>query len=413
MHPLIPHIGTGKAKRAPFQVKAIILAACICNRINDTFIRLAYLYIEISMDTAPLTPMNLQELGWQPAFSQALDKRTEPGLVPARVARQNRHHYVVFAEAGALAAEVSGKMRDAAHTRAAFPAVGDWVAVAARPDEGTATIHAVLPRKSHFSRKVAGVTTEEQVVAANVDTVFLVSGLDHDFNLRRIERYLTLAWNSGALPVIVLNKADLCDDLEGRLVAVEAVAMGIDILPVSAATGEGVDALRAYLAPGQTVAFLGSSGVGKSTLVNRLLGEERMQTTDVREDDSRGRHTTTFRELILLPEGGVMIDTPGMRELQLWADEESLHAAFADIETLAQDCHFRDCAHDTEPGCAVRAALDAGVLDEGRFHSYLKLKRELARLARRQTEAGRYEERQRDKAFGRMVKEIMKHNRKR
>ena len=198
--------------------------------------------------------MNLDDLGWQAAFSRAFDEQAEPGLVPARVARQNRQNYVVFAEAGALSAEVSGAMRETARSRADFPAVGDWVMVAPRLDEGAATIHAVLPRKSHFSRKVAGVTTEEQVVAANVDTVFLISGLDHDFNLRRIERYLTLAWNSGALPIIVLNKADLCDDLEGRLVAVEAVAMGLDILPVSAATGDGVDALRAYLGPGQTVA---------------------------------------------------------------------------------------------------------------------------------------------------------------
>ena len=357
--------------------------------------------------------MNLEDLGWQPFFSRALDDLAAPDLAPARVARQDRQRYLVFGEVGELVAEVSGKMREAAHTRVDFPAVGDWVAMAARPGEGAATIHAVLPRKSHFSRKVAGVTTEEQVVAANVDTVFLVSGLDHDFNLRRIERYVTLAWNSGATPVIVLNKADLCDDLDGRLVATEAVAMGIDILTVSAREDEGVDALRAYLGQGQTVAFLGSSGVGKSTLVNRLLGEDRMQTADVREDDSRGRHTTTFRELILVPGGGVMIDTPGMRELQLWADEESLHAAFADVEDLAAGCRFRDCAHDTEPGCAVREAVETGELDAGRFHSYLKLQRELARLVRRQTEAGRYEERQRDKAFGKLYKEVQKHNRKR
>ncbi len=357
--------------------------------------------------------MKLRDLGWQPFFSQALDDLAEPDFVPARVARQDRQRYLVFGEAGELVAEVSGKMREAAHARVDFPAVGDWVAVRPRPDEGAATIHALLPRKSRFSRKVAGVTTEEQVVAANVDSVFLVSGLDHDFNLRRIERYLTLAWNSGAVPVIVLNKADLCDDLDGRLVAVEAVAMGIDILAVSAKAGEGLDALRAYLGRGQTVAFLGSSGVGKSTLVNRLLGEDRMQTAEVREDDGRGRHTTTFRELILVPGGGVMIDTPGMRELQLWADEESLHAAFADVEALAADCRFRDCAHDTEPGCAVRAALATGDLDAGRFHSYLKLSKELAYLARRQGETAIYEERKHDKALGRMYKEVQRHNRKR
>lgn len=356
--------------------------------------------------------MTLQELGWQSFFQEAFDDLAEADLFPARVTRQDRHHYVVLGEAGAYSATVSGKMREATRTRADFPAVGDWVAARPVPGEDVAVIHALLPRKSRFSRKVAGGTTEEQVVAANVDTVFLVSGLDHDFNLRRIERYVTLAWNSGATPVIVLNKADLCDDLDGRLVAVEAVAMGIDVLTVSAVSGEGLDALRVYLSPGATVAFLGSSGVGKSTLVNGLLGSARMKTHAVREDDSRGRHTTTFRELVPVPGGGVVIDTPGMRELQLWADEESLQGAFADVEALAEGCRFRDCAHETEPGCAVREALESGELDPGRFQGYQKLKRELAYLARRKSESN-YEERRRDKALGRMYKEVMRHHRKR
>jgi len=357
--------------------------------------------------------MNLHDLGWQPFFREAFEALDEHDLVPVRVARQDRERYVVLGEAGQCTATVSGTMRAAVEARAQFPAVGDWVAVRPKPDEDAAIIHALLPRKSRFSRKVAGVTTEEQVVAANVDTVFLVSGLDHDFNLRRIERYLTLAWNSGALPVIVLNKADVCDDLEGRLLAVETIAMGIEVLAVSAERGEGLDALRSHLGVGQTVAFLGSSGVGKSTLVNRLLGVDHMKTHAVREDDSRGRHTTTYRELMRVPDGGVVIDTPGMRELQLWADEESLQGAFADVEALAASCRFRDCSHDAEPGCAVRAALADGMLDAGRFQGYLKLKKELAYLARRQGEAAIYETRKREKAQGRLYKEIQQRNRKR
>ncbi len=349
--------------------------------------------------------MDLNALGWHPFFSRPFDALDDDTLTPARVARQDRERYVVLAEEGAFLAQVSGKMRGAAGTRADFPAVGDWVAVRARPDEGAATIHALLPRRSSFSRKVAGETTEEQIVAANVDTAFLVSGLDGDFNLRRIERYVTLAWNSGALPVIVLNKADLCDDPLARLDEVAAVAMGVDIHLVSAATGAGLDALQAYLRPGTTVAFLGSSGVGKSTLVNHLLGDERMQTGAVREDDSRGRHVTTHRELLTVPGGGLVIDTPGMRELQLWGDEDSLQGAFADVEALAVRCRFRDCSHDAEPGCAVGDALEAGTLEPARFHSYLKLKRELAYLARRQREAGAYEERKEKKELVRLLKQ--------
>ncbi len=337
--------------------------------------------------------MDLNALGWHPFFSRPFDALDDDTLTPARVARQDRERYVVLADDGAYGARVTGKMRSAARTRADFPAVGDWVAVRTRPDEGAATIHALLPRRSSFARKVAGETTEEQVVAANVDTVFLVSGLDGDFNLRRIERYVTLAWNSGALPVIVLNKADLCDDPQARLDEVAAVAMGVDLHLVSAASGAGLDALGAYLRPGTTVALLGSSGVGKSTLVNHLLGAERMKTGAVREDDSRGRHVTTHRELMPLPGGGLVIDTPGMRELQLWADEDSLQGAFADVEALAAQCRFRDCSHEAEPGCAVRDALEDGTLPEARFQSYLKLKRELAYLARRQREVGSYEER--------------------
>ena len=288
------------------------------------------------------------------------------------------------------------------------PAVGDWVTVQIRPDGQNALIQTLLERKSGFTRKVAGVKTEEQVVAANVDTVFLVSGLDGDFNVRRLERYLTTAWQSGASPVVVLNKADLCEDIDSRLVEVEEVAMGLPIHTVSAISGDSVEDLRAYLTPGKTVAFLGSSGVGKSSLINSLLGEERLDTGAVREDDSRGRHTTTSRHLIPLPEGGLVIDTPGMREMQLWADEEALEHVFEEIETLAEQCRFRDCQHIAEPGCAVLAAIEDGSLPRKRYDSYLKLRKEIRYLESRQNVAGR---RQQEREWGKKIREYFQFRR--
>jgi ribosome biogenesis GTPase len=304
-------------------------------------------------------------------------------LSPARIAREDREAYLICTTAGLRLARVTGRLRHNAQSRADFPAVGDWVIADLPPGDGPAAIHAILPRRSLFARKAAGDNADQQVLAANIDTVFLVSGLDHDFNPRRIERYPTLAWESGAAPVIVLNKADVCTDLPARLADVETVAFAVPIHAVSAQDGRGVADLLVYLKPGATAALLGSSGVGKSSLINALLGEDRLRTAAVRADDSHGRHTTTHRELLLLPAGGVIIDTPGLRELQLWATDDALAGAFADIESLAADCRFRDCAHDTEPGCAIRAALSSGRLDAARYASYVKLKRELAYLARR------------------------------
>jgi ribosome biogenesis GTPase len=277
--------------------------------------------------------------------------------------------------------------------RSDLPAVGDWVATRVWPEEGKATIHAVLPRKSVFSRKVAHSRTEQQVVAANVDTVFLVSGLDRDFNVRRIERYLTLAWESGATPVIVLNKTDLCSDVAHFVADVESVAVGVPIHPVSAKENQGLDSLRRYLAPGETVALLGSSGVGKSTLLNTLLGTERQRTAPVRERDQRGRHATAHRELVFLPGGGMLIDNPGMRELQMWTDDEALAETFDDITLLAARCRFRDCRHDSEPGCAVREAIENGTLDEARLRSYWRLQREIRHLETRRDQKARLVER--------------------
>ena len=354
--------------------------------------------------------MNIEILGWSALFDKHFVSFREEGLSPARVACEHRGAYVVYGEHGELLAEVSGRFLHEAQSRGAFPAVGDWVAIAPRPQEARATIHALLPRRSAFSRKIAGATTEEQVVAANVDTVFLVSGLDgvRNFNLRRIDRYLALAWVSGATPVVVLNKIDLCDDVDSRVRDVEGLAFGVPVHPSSATEGLGLDALRGYLAAGQTVAMLGSSGVGKSALINALVGGERQDVGEVREDDGRGRHTTSRRELILLPGGGIVIDTPGMREVQLWSEEETVDGAFADIEELAAQCRFTDCAHRTEPGCAVRQAIEDGALDATRLESFLKLQRELERLARRKDQRARQMEQEKWKKIAKWQRQMKK-----
>ena len=325
----------------------------------------------------------LTELGWDAAFAEAFAPWA-PRCVPARVALEHQHIYRVYTAADEVLARVRGRLRHRAAAREAFPAVGDWVALAPATESIEAAIEAVLPRRSRFSRKVAGEVTEEQVVAANIDTVFLVSGLDHDFSLRRIERYLTTAWHGGARPVIVLNKADLRPDVDAAVAEVEAIASGAPVHATSTKSGGGLDALTQYVGVGQTCAFLGSSGVGKSTIINRLLGADRQRTFAVRAKDQKGRHTTTNRELLQLPDGGMLIDTPGMREVQLW--EGRLEDAFTDILELAGGCHFRDCRHEQEPRCAVQQAADEGRLPADRLTSYRKLQREIALQERRQDE---------------------------
>jgi ribosome biogenesis GTPase len=333
--------------------------------------------------------MNIETLGWNQFFRQHFESYMERQYIPARISTEQRNIYRVLCELGELSVAVSGRLRNHAESRADLPTVGDWVAIEARPDEAKGTIHAVLPRKSRFSRKavLAGGPaygpgrTEEQVLAANVDTVFLVSGLDGDFNLRRIERYLTVAWDSGAAPVVVLNKSDLCENIETVLEEVSAIAFGVPIHAVSAEENKGMEGLHEYLTENRTIAFLGSSGVGKSSLINRLLGEDRMKIKAVREHDNRGRHTTTHRELLVLPQGGVVIDTPGLRELQLWSDDEGLKNVFEDIDALSSQCRFRDCTHRSEPGCAVREAISEGNLRKDRYQSYLKLLKEQKFLA--------------------------------
>lgn len=361
------------------------------------------------MDSATL--QYLKQLGWDTFFQENFEKMKMPGSVPARVISESRDSYQLLSQYGELTARISGKMRYHAGAENQYPAVGDWVIIKPLADEQKGTIHDILPRKSKFSRKAAGELTEEQVISANVDTVFIVSGLDggRNFNLRRIERYLTLAWSSGATPVIVLNKVDLCQDIDVCIRNVEAIATSISVHAVSAKERIGLDALRNYLTKGITVAFLGSSGVGKSALINALLGVEKQDTGEVRENDRMGRHTTTKRELILFPDGGMVIDTPGMREIQMWAGEEDLQGTFYDIEILAKGCRFSDCSHNAEPGCAVRAAVDDGSLDPARLESYSKLQKELTYLASREEHSTRLYEKLRWKKVAKLVKEI-KHN---
>jgi len=343
----------------------------------------------------------LAELGWDSFFMEHFRSSGVDGCVPARVIAEGKHSYRVYSQYGELSARVSGRMRYESREGDQYPSVGDWVVVKPNTDEQKCLIYAVLPRKSCFSRKMpddrarrSGSLTREQVLAANVDTVFIVNGLDgsRNLNLRRLERYLTLAWESGAAPIIVLNKVDLCPDVDACIRNVEPVASGVPIHAISATELLGLDALVTYLARGKTAVFLGPSGVGKSALLNALLGIERQEVGEVRDTDRKGRHTTTRRELVLLPGGGAVIDTPGLREVQIWADEDSLGSVFEDIERLSRECRFSDCTHRTEPGCAVKAALQQGSLDVARLQSYRKLEKELQHLAAREDIRSRLEE---------------------
>ena len=340
----------------------------------------------------------LHGLGWTAAHDADFAVHAARGFAPARVTVEHRGAYDVRSADAEGTAAVSGKFRFDAAGPADFPAVGDWVAIAGSPAEDGATIHAVLPRRTTFTRLAAGLKTDGQVVAANIDLVFVAMALDGDFNLRRLERYLAVAWTSGAEPIVLLTKADKCEDIEGRLLAVESVAPGVTSHAISARSGYGIDGVAALLTSGRTAAVLGSSGVGKSTLINALLGTELLDTGEIREDDSRGRHTTTHRQLIVLPGGACIVDTPGMRELGLW-EGDGLESTFADIDELANACRFSDCRHDREPGCAVRSAIADGTLPAERLLAQRKLEREAAATEARRVAGSRAAERRNGRAI--------------
>ncbi len=364
------------------------------------------------------TKNNLRQLGWNDFFDEHLRNIPDNEYNVARVAIEHRNMYSLCTELGELDGILSGKFRHRISIRSEYPAVGDWVLYTPQPEEGRGVIHGLLPRKSRFSRNVVGrsnenavaVGTGEQIVAANVDTVFLVSSLNKELNVRRVERYLTMAWESGATPVIVLNKADLCDNPDEKVADVEAVAWGVPIYSVSALEQVGIGNLEEHLGIGKTVAVIGSSGVGKSTLINAIIGREAMETSTIGSYKDKGQHTTTHRELILMGERGIIIDTPGMREIQLWDGAEGASKVFADIEEMLGACRFPDCKHESEPGCAIVEAIEAGTLDEGRYQSYLKLQREIRfheakqqkAEERRQSKAAKnpYDKRERKRRFG-------------
>ncbi|MBN2718875.1 MAG: ribosome small subunit-dependent GTPase A [Deltaproteobacteria bacterium] len=350
---------------------------------------------------------DLMEIGFDSFFSSQVDINIESAFIPARIAAEHRGEYDVWSVRGEERAKLAAPLfRKLSKGRTgSMPGTGDWVALNPTLDvDGLAIVEQVFERRTVFTRGAAGLEARVQVVAANVDTVCMVSGLDDNYNIRRIERYLARIWASGAQPVMILNKADLCDRVAEIVADLEKHCENVPVLSLSALNNDGIDAVRQIIAPGKTAVLVGSSGTGKSTLINALLGELKMETGEVREKDSRGRHTTTRRQMLILPNGGMIIDTPGMRELQLF-DDEGIDNVFADIEALTQQCRFGNCKHESEPGCAVQAALEGGELDLARFENYQKLGREVADFALRQDT---YRHRKSEKAFGKMVKNAKK-----
>lgn len=349
--------------------------------------------------------MRLAELGWTEDRARQFDaaRGDKPDLFPGRVGVAFNHHYRCYVEGAEWDAMVAGRLKHRASRQAELPVVGDWVVLRRRGDEPRATITEVLPRAGSFSRKEAGETTAEQVVAANIDVVFVVTALDADFSPRRIERYLLLAREGGARPVVLLTKPDLCADVPAAVAAVAEVTGATPVHVVGPRTGAGMAQLAAYVVSGTTCALLGSSGVGKSTIVNWLVGRDVQRTQEVRASDAKGRHTTTHRELVPMPGGGVLVDTPGMREIQLWEARDAVEQTFEDVESLAPGCRFGNCRHRDEPRCAVKAAVETGALAPARLASYLALRDEMEALAARQDVRARLEDKRLAKVAGKAL----------
>ncbi|SCY34246.1 ribosome small subunit-dependent GTPase A [Alkaliphilus peptidifermentans] len=343
--------------------------------------------------------MNLKMLGWNDFFQEGYNNSQSEGYEMGRICVEHKHIYRIYTRIGEVIGEISGKMRFHANGMNDYPAVGDWVLINLREEEKKATINGIIPRKSKISRKVAGNETEEQILAANFDTVFIVSSLNKDFNVRRIERYLIMAWESGGSPVIILSKADLCDNIDEKIEELLPIALGVPIHIISSVDGIGMREIEQYFGMGKTVAVLGSSGVGKSTLINHLAKKEVLEVQNIREVDDRGRHTTTHRQLVILPSGGIIIDTPGMREFQLWDGDEGVNDTFEDINSLALNCKFNDCSHEAEPGCAVKTAIKDGNLLESRYKSFKKLEKELIHFEKRKNELERINNKKKGKKY--------------
>lgn len=340
--------------------------------------------MKLDINKKSLIHPDLVEYGWDEVWESNLPQLDLSQAFPARVISEHRDRYWVHSETKDYSARVSGKIKHQATMPDDFPAVGDWVVIKPQGEESGAVIQAILPRRSKFSRKTVGKRTEEQVIAANLDMVWIISSFDFDLNPARLERYITLVVESGAKPVLLLTKADLSETPQTIISDLMVRLVDVPVYAVSVVEPQGIDALRHFLEEGTTIALLGSSGVGKSTLINHLAGSDVMHTAPVREKDGKGRHTTTHRELILLPGGGLLLDTPGMREIQLWGPEEALEKGFADIEKIAEGCRFSDCSHGAEPGCAVHEALEKGKIPQDRIDNYKKLREELVQLERNQ-----------------------------
>ena len=349
--------------------------------------------------------ITLDELGWGDWFEEYQKRLNRPDLIPARISVQYRSNYRVLTQAGELTAEVTGKFINPINPGVELPRVGDWVAVQIFDQESKAIIHELFPRRTRISRKVPERKTEEQIIAANIDEIFIVHGLDKEININRMERFQSMVQDGGARPVYVFNKSDLLtDEKEVR----DALRSDVPALIVNAKSEDGMDPLIAHVKPQKTYAFIGASGVGKSTLINKLLGREKFQTREVRESDTKGRHTTSHRELVLMPGGVLLIDTPGMREIQLWDDGGALDIAFPDILELAQYCRFSDCGHRAEKDCAVKQAVDRGELAAERYEHYLRLEKELSYLKNRQDQWGRLEQKRQEKILHRAIKRFKK-----